>query len=66
MIALNPGVSMAWSSRGYCLIKLGRIQDAIKSFDKALELYPGNSDAVYGRVEAIRVMWPSYTPAWDR
>ena len=51
---------MAWANRGYALIKLGDINEAISSFDRALALDPHNSDAQYGKIEAIRVNWPSY------
>jgi len=43
-------------------VKLGRLQDAIKSFDRALELDQNNLDAKYGKYEAMRIMWPSYVP----
>ena len=62
LLKKDPANSLTWSNRGYALVKTGRIQDAIKSFDRALELDPNNMDAKYGKFEAIRIMWPSYVP----
>ena len=39
----------AWNNRGIALRNLGRYEEAIKSFDKALEIKPDNANALYNR-----------------
>ena len=41
-------------------ISLGDITDAIKSYDTALNIDPHNSDALSGRSEVIKIIWPHY------
>jgi len=49
-----------WTNKGYVYYKLGYINDAIKSYDTALRIDPYNSDAIIGRSEVIKVLWPHY------
>jgi Flp pilus assembly protein TadD len=60
LVSIDPTDSPAWSNRGFALLKLGKITDAIRSFDRALALDPFNADAREGRITAIQVNWPSY------
>ncbi len=41
-----PPLSMAWGKKGAALIKLGNITEAIKSYEKVLELEPQNKNAM--------------------
>jgi cytochrome c-type biogenesis protein CcmH/NrfG len=60
VISINPNSSDAWSNKGYALTKQGKINDAVKAFDTALRLDPTNQDAEFGKIMAIRTVWPSY------
>jgi len=60
VIQIDPNNVMGWTNKGYVLFKEGNIDAAIKAYDKALSIDPNNADAFYGRIEAIRIMWPHY------
>jgi Ca-activated chloride channel family protein len=45
----NPGHSDAYYNKANALAKLGRYEEAIKAYDKAIELNKNNDDAVYNR-----------------
>ena len=42
----EPNNTEAWYELGYAYEKLGKISDALKSYDKALEIDENNSDAL--------------------
>ncbi len=44
-VNLFPNSSNAWDSYGECLMCIGDIPNAIKSYEKSLELNPGNQNA---------------------
>ncbi|HDQ04736.1 MAG TPA: tetratricopeptide repeat protein [Deltaproteobacteria bacterium] len=50
-IAANPENALYYCSRGDCLIYLGKIQDALQEYEKALEHgRPGNAGAYFNRL----------------
>ena len=48
----NPDMYQAHSSLGYALRKLGKFDDSLASYDRALELEPTYSEAIEYRAEA--------------
>jgi tetratricopeptide (TPR) repeat protein len=48
----NPGMFQAHTELGYALRKTGNYDDALKSYDKALQLMPNYGEAVEYRAEA--------------
>lgn len=40
VIELNPGFSVPYVYRGFAYGKLGKWQEAMKDFDKGMEIYP--------------------------
>ena len=51
-IANNPLLHQAHSSLGYAYRKLGRYEDSLGAYDRALELAPGYVEAIEYRAEA--------------
>jgi tetratricopeptide (TPR) repeat protein len=52
VLALKPDFSGAWNLRGLEFVILKRYEDAIASFDKALEIRPSYLEAKYNREDA--------------
>ncbi len=50
---MNPDKHHAWNNRGVALRILGRYEQALASFDKALELKPDEHDAWNNRGDAL-------------
>ena len=48
----NPKFHEAWSDLGYALRKVGRFEDALDSYDAALQISPGYTRAIEYRAEA--------------
>jgi tetratricopeptide (TPR) repeat protein len=42
-----------WNNRGEVLSRLGRIQESLASFDRALELDPGFAPALFGKARVL-------------
>jgi len=45
----NPGIKMAWSGKGLCLLNLGRYEEALSSYEKALVIDPAYTLAWQGK-----------------
>jgi tetratricopeptide (TPR) repeat protein len=56
VIDLNPNYSLAYNNKGEALLKLNKIEDAIKCFDKAIELNPNNSNAIFNKKAVIKTL----------
>ena len=59
MSILIPGVidnndSLIWYNRGVALTQLEKYDDAISSYDKAIEISPGYGDAWYNKAELLK------------
>jgi tetratricopeptide (TPR) repeat protein len=52
VLALKPDFSGVWNLRGLELVILKRYEDAIASFDKALEIRPSYLEAKYNKEDA--------------
>src|SRR5712692_8589335 len=52
-LRVNPRAPDAWVTLGIVLHALKRDQEALESFDKALELKPGDADALHQRANAL-------------
>ena len=52
VLALKPDFPGAWNLRGLEFVILKRYEDAIASFDKALEIRPSYLEAKYNREDA--------------
>src|SRR5262249_14731562 len=52
-LKVNPRAPDAWVNLGIVLHALKRDQEALESFDKALELKPGDADALHQRANAL-------------
>jgi tetratricopeptide (TPR) repeat protein len=44
----------AWSNKGITLFNLGRLEEALKAFDKAIEIKPDFADALNGKRVVLR------------
>jgi tetratricopeptide (TPR) repeat protein len=49
VVARQPGNADAWNNRGVALRELGRLDDAIASFSRALAINPGYAGALLNR-----------------
>jgi len=79
-IKKDDKLAVAWTLRGECLLKLGKTDEALKSFNKAIEIEPHDFivltakgsllDDTGKREEALKVfddalsVKPDYAPAW--
>lgn len=52
VLALKPDFAGAWNLRGLEFVVLKRYEEAIVSFDKALEIRPGYLEAKYNKEDA--------------
>ena len=53
-IALKKDFPEAWNNRGICLLKIGRIQEAFRSINKALRLKPNYKVAMENRLTVLK------------
>lgn len=53
-IRVNPGVPSVHHNRGSALRRLGRLKEALASYDRALKLRPQYADAHHGRGNVLR------------
>ena len=51
---MKPDDDLAWNNRGYALGELGRLDEAIASYDKALQLKPDEEIYINNRNEALK------------
>lgn len=49
VVALEPAVGSGWNERGDVLLDLGRYENAIRSFEKAIDIDPDDYYAWYGK-----------------
>lgn len=52
--ASNPDIPEAWNNLGVALYGLGRIDEALESYDRSIELDPNNLDALRNRAFLLR------------
>jgi Flp pilus assembly protein TadD len=53
-IEMDPAFAFAWHDRGVCLRETGRDDEALKDFDKALELLPSDEELLYSRADLLK------------
>jgi DNA-binding response OmpR family regulator len=53
-IESDPSMAFAWHDRGVCLRELGKDEEALKNFDKAVELLPNEEELLFTRAEMLR------------
>jgi len=53
---INPDYIEAWHWKGVALYNQGNYEEAIKCFDKALEINPDYSKSLNGKVEALKTL----------
>ena len=51
---ISPGMADAWYARGLALARMNRTEDALKSFDKAIEIKPSYAKAWYNKGVALK------------
>ncbi len=56
-----PGHAKSWLNRGYCLFRLGRLDEAVSAFDRCLELDPGSASAKSWRQSALAGLDAAHT-----
>ncbi len=56
---MNPNYTDAYYNKGNTLVNLGRFEEAIKCYNKSIELNPNDSDALENR--NIQKKWPFLT-----
>ncbi len=60
-----PGHAKSWLNRGYCLFRLGRLDEAVVAFDRCLELDPGSESAKSWRQSALAGLDAAHTVTRD-
>ncbi len=58
----NTNSSDGFYNRGNALARLGKLEDAIKAYDRALEIDESNGDAVYNREQAQQALEKQQDP----
>lgn len=53
-IEQDPSMAFAWYDRGVCYRELGMDDLALKDFDKATELLPGDEEILFGRADTLK------------
>lgn len=53
-IEMDPAFAFAWHDLGVCLRELGRDDEALKDFDKALELLPNEEELLFSQADLLR------------
>ena len=53
-IESDPGMAYAWHDRGVCLRELGKNEEALRNFDKAVELLPTDEELGFSRAEMLK------------
>jgi len=53
-IESDPNMAYAWHDRGVCLRELGKDEEALRNFDKAVELLPAEEELVFTRAEMLK------------
>ncbi len=56
-LSINPQYDSAWNNRGIALDDLGRKEEAIASYDRALELNPDNSKFAHSKFPTQERFW---------
>ena len=51
---IEPGNSHYWNNRGIAWSKLGKYEEAIRSYDRALAILPNNREISKNRLNAVR------------
>ena len=53
-IESDPNMAYAWHDRGVCLRELGKDEEALRNFDKAVELLPAEEELLFTRAEMLK------------
>ncbi len=53
-IESDPTMAYAWHDRGMCLRELGDDKEALRNFDRALELMPAEEEVLFTRADMLR------------
>ena len=53
-IGIDPSLAPAWYDRGICLRELGRDEEALKNFDRSVELAPDNEEFTFTRADMLK------------
>ena len=53
-IEADPTMAYEWHDRGVCLRELGMDEEALRNFDKAVELLPSEEELLFSRAEMLR------------
>ena len=53
-IESDPSMAYAWHDRGVCLRELGKDEEALKNFDKTVELMPAEEELLFSRAEMLK------------
>jgi tetratricopeptide (TPR) repeat protein len=56
VLITNPQHAMAWCEKGNCLDYLGRCEEALQSYDRAIRLDPDNSDTLFNKALTLKKM----------
>ena len=54
VLALNPGVAMVYTNRGYCYAQMGMYDRALENFDIALGINPDDITALHNKAAALK------------
>jgi Flp pilus assembly protein TadD len=53
-IESDPTLAYAWHDRGVCLRELGNDEEALRNFDKAVELLPADEELLFSHADILR------------
>jgi DNA-binding response OmpR family regulator len=53
-IVADPTMAYAWHDRGVCFRELGKDEDALRNFDKAVELSPSEEELLFSHAEMLK------------
>jgi DNA-binding response OmpR family regulator len=53
-LEIDPSLAYAWHDRGICLRQLGRDEEALKNFDRAIALAPDDEELAFTRADLLR------------
>jgi Flp pilus assembly protein TadD len=55
-LEIDPSLPFVWHDRGVCFREIGRDTEALRNFNKAVELAPNDEELIFSRAEMLKTM----------
>jgi Flp pilus assembly protein TadD len=55
-LEIDPSLPFVWHDRGVCFREIGRDTEALRNFNKAVELAPNDEELIFSRAEMLKAM----------